>query len=390
MKIIKTSFVLLLVGIISFANAQNKSISVGVGVGANYGVNESIPEERGIGYLLGVYGLFNNGLGNRLSPEFAFSYYENGTSEFGTYSQYTTSYMSFDLRLRYAFTEGMKWTPYAVGGVGAMMFDVKDVPFNKDIDSKTDGVTANFPVGLGVMYNFTDKIALDFNLGVNFTLSDDLNPVYDDIKDGNWFARLGVHFDVVTFKKDSDGDGLSDEDEARLGTDPTNPDTDGDGLKDGQEVKKYKTNPLDPDTDGGGIKDGVEVQNGTDPLDADDDILNIKAGEKLILKNIEFATGKSEISAKSERILGFALNAMKKVENTSFEILGHTDDVGDRDFNLKLSLERAESVKAWLVKNGIAADRLTAKGIGPDQPLVPNTNESNRQKNRRVEFIRTK
>jgi len=48
---------------------------------------------------------------------------------------------------------------------------------------------------------------------------------------------------------DSDGDGLSDEDEAKLGTDPNNPDTEGDGLFDGEEVKEYKTDPLDKDTD---------------------------------------------------------------------------------------------------------------------------------------------
>ncbi len=64
---------------------------------------------------------------------------------------------------------------------------------------------------------------------------------------------------------DSDHDGLTDAQEAKLGTDPNNPDTDGDGLTDGQEVNVYHTNPLNPDTDGDGYSDGVEVKNGYNP-----------------------------------------------------------------------------------------------------------------------------
>ena len=74
---------------------------------------------------------------------------------------------------------------------------------------------------------------------------------------------------------DSDGDGLSDGDEVLVfETDPLNPDTDGDGLDDGEEVNDYMTDPLVPDTDGGGVDDGDEIDNGTDPLDPSDDILD--------------------------------------------------------------------------------------------------------------------
>lgn len=70
---------------------------------------------------------------------------------------------------------------------------------------------------------------------------------------------------VVPALIDSDNDGLTDEQEKKLGTDPHNPDTDGDGLFDGEEVNVYHTDPLNPDTDGDGYKDGVEVKNGFDP-----------------------------------------------------------------------------------------------------------------------------
>jgi hypothetical protein len=64
---------------------------------------------------------------------------------------------------------------------------------------------------------------------------------------------------------DSDGDGLSDEDEAVMATDVVNPDTDADGLNDGEEVNIYGTDPLKPDTDGDSYLDGEEVKGGYNP-----------------------------------------------------------------------------------------------------------------------------
>src|SRR5262249_27647766 len=67
---------------------------------------------------------------------------------------------------------------------------------------------------------------------------------------------------------DSDNDGLTDEEELALGTDPNNPDTDGDGISDGNEVRGtlgFVTNPLKADTDGGGLSDGEEVKLGLNP-----------------------------------------------------------------------------------------------------------------------------
>lgn len=64
---------------------------------------------------------------------------------------------------------------------------------------------------------------------------------------------------------DTDGDGLTDDEEKALGTDPTKKDTDGDGLTDREEVKVFGTDPLNPDTDGDGYSDGAEVKNGYNP-----------------------------------------------------------------------------------------------------------------------------
>jgi outer membrane protein OmpA-like peptidoglycan-associated protein len=72
---------------------------------------------------------------------------------------------------------------------------------------------------------------------------------------------------------------------------------------------------------------------------------------------------------------------------TAVEIQGHTDNTGTPAYNLRLSQERAEAVMQRLVAGGVAASRLSAKGYGDTQPLLPNITERNRAKNRRVQFI---
>jgi outer membrane protein OmpA-like peptidoglycan-associated protein len=67
------------------------------------------------------------------------------------------------------------------------------------------------------------------------------------------------------------------------------------------------------------------------------------------------------------------------------ELAGHTDDVGNDEYNQKLSEERAKAAVDYLVKQGIASDRLTYKGYGESMPYVANDSEFNRQLNRRTE-----
>jgi len=370
--------------------ASDTDLFFGLGAGVTRGMNEGIPEERMIGPVIGANLLLTNSFVNGFASEFSVNYFTNGTEEYNGFSQYETTHITFDLRLRYYPWQESAWQPYAFAGIGGISYSVDENPPNYDPGSETSGVSLHIPVGAGLTYFFNETFGMDLNLSANATGTDNLNPVWDDINDANWMGKLSVLYRIVRFEKDSDGDGLTDKEELEIGTDPNNPDTDGDGLYDGQEVMEYKTDPLDPDTDGGGVKDGIEVLNGADPLDGDDDILSIGVGEKLILKNIEFDVAKTTITKKSERILGFAERALKTAKNMEILIVGHTDNTGSLENNITLSEGRAEAVKAWLVSKGIEATRLTTKGEGPNQPIVPNTTDANKQKNRRVEFVRTK
>jgi outer membrane protein OmpA-like peptidoglycan-associated protein len=103
--------------------------------------------------------------------------------------------------------------------------------------------------------------------------------------------------------------------------------------------------------------------------------------------DIEFEYNKAEINQESVELLGDLVNQLKRNEQTKIEICGHTDDIGGEDYNMQLSLARANSVKNELVKLGINSARLSVKGFGKTKPIVPNDSEENRKKNRRTEFI---
>jgi outer membrane protein OmpA-like peptidoglycan-associated protein len=216
------------------------------------------------------------------------------------------------------------------------------------------------------------------------------NPTKADTDDDglNDSAEIMTH-KTNPLKADSDGDGLNDGPEVNTyKTNPMKADTDGDNLNDGEEVNQHKTDPLNPDTDGGTVDDGIEVRRETDPLNADDDV--VKVGVPIILEGITFATGKADITPESEATLQKALRTLRTYPEIEVEISGHTDDVGSNASNQRLSQQRAESVKNWLVENSIDESRLTAVGYGEEQPYVPNDSPENRQKNRRIEFKRIK
>ncbi|MBI3258193.1 MAG: OmpA family protein [Ignavibacteriae bacterium] len=387
----------LLFGCGTLLSQSGRSINVGVGGGLTRGVNESIDGERSLGSEFGVMVLFHNGILPGLSPELSFQVASNKTADLGGFSQYQTNYITPDLRLRFYPLPSSAWMPYISAGVGLMIYDNKSFdPLNMSVDATLNSASLAIPIGAGVTYFIKDdnnqptNWMFDLSIQSHLTSTDDLNPIHDGVNDAYWDARLSVMYRVYTFEKDTDGDGLSDIDEISYGSDVNNPDSDGDGLLDGEEVHNYKTNPVKADTDDGGVNDGIEVRLGANPLDPDDDILSIGAGQKIALRAIEFNTGDSTLTKQSERILGFALKAFQAVNDITFEISGHTDDVGARDMNMSLSSGRANAVKAWLVTHGIAESRMTTRGAGPDEPLVPNSNPENRQRNRRVQFMRTK
>ena len=105
------------------------------------------------------------------------------------------------------------------------------------------------------------------------------------------------------------------------------------------------------------------------------------------LMDINFEYNKSTITNESYEILNDVAIQLKRNPDIKIKICGHTDAQGSDEYNLKLSEDRANSVKTALINLGINKNRIKVKGYGKTKPIAPNDTEENKKKNRRIEFI---
>ncbi len=117
------------------------------------------------------------------------------------------------------------------------------------------------------------------------------------------------------------------------------------------------------------------------------DVKQLEIGQAYTLNDILFATNSSELTDRSMFILKGFSKFLKENGTVKIVIEGHTDNVGDASRNLKLSDDRAQTVKNYLVQMGIDGKRMKAIGFGDKKPKVSNDSESNKAKNRRTDFV---
>ena len=117
------------------------------------------------------------------------------------------------------------------------------------------------------------------------------------------------------------------------------------------------------------------------------DVVELEPGDAVVLQNIQFEFNSAALTEDSQSGIEMLAAFLKRNLELKVELAGHTDDVGNAHYNLKLSSERAEVVRNALVEKGVDASRLTAKGYGAIKPLVPNDNDEHRAMNRRTEMV---
>ena len=117
------------------------------------------------------------------------------------------------------------------------------------------------------------------------------------------------------------------------------------------------------------------------------DVMELVPGDAVILQNIQFEFNSSALTEDSQIGIGMLADFLKRNPDLKVELAGHTDNVGNDNYNLKLSLGRAEVVRSALIGRGIDENRLTAKGYGATKPLVSNDSDEHRAMNRRTEMI---
>ena len=175
------------------------------------------------------------------------------------------------------------------------------------------------------------------------------------------------------------------------------PDTDEDGIPDNKDKCPSKAGSAEgegcPDTDSDGVFDHLDrcpEKPGLAELKGCPEIKK-EVQDKIALaaKGINFETGKDVIISSSFGNLDKLAETLNEYPEAKVDVQGHTDDRGDHDKNVSLSENRAASVQAYLTSHGIAAERMTSHGFGPDKPIASNKSASGRAKNRRVDFVLT-
>lgn len=215
---------------------------------------------------------------------------------------------------------------------------------------------------------------------------------------------------------DRDGDGIPDsidacpdEPEDFKGDDPNDgcplpPDRDGDGIPDQWDQCPDEPEDFDgiqdgdgcpeDDADNDGIPDAVDAcptvpgKPSSDPKRHGCPTFISVGGEVVrVLQQVHFAFGTATILPESFPVLQEVadyLKSNKAIKRMSIE--GHTDNRGSADLNKRLSQDRADSVRKWLIDKGIEPNRLEAHGYGLERPIEDNSTDAGRAKNRRVEF----
>ena len=112
--------------------------------------------------------------------------------------------------------------------------------------------------------------------------------------------------------------------------------------------------------------------------------IKIDPPKEFILTNVFFDTGKSSLKPSSNKALNDLAEVLNLKKKMVIELQGHTDDVGSAGDNLRLSQQRAEAVRNYLLSKGISAERIKATGYGALMPIADNASEEGRAKNRRT------
>ncbi|MEI8278612.1 MAG: OmpA family protein [Bacteroidota bacterium] len=268
-------------------------------------------------------------------------------------------------------------------------------------------VGAELPVGGGVNVRLIQSIF--FNAEIAYKLA-----LFDNDQNHIQYSAGIVYF-VQPWKKivkktkeqiaqelDTDHDGIPDiYDHCPLVKGPARfhgcPDTDGDGIPDDEDECPTQAGLPDfngcPDTDGDGIPDKRDrcpfeagpADNGGCPVGNLDIRPDVIERVDNAAKAIYFETAKATLKPESFKQLNIIANILNEDENLFADIEGYTDNVGQDMKNLKLSEERANACRNYLIEKGISADRLTARGYGPVLPVADNKTPAGRAQNRRTE-----
>jgi len=280
----------------------------------------------------------------------------------GTQTDYYQTGLGVDLQ--YALGQRSEFTPYIAVGAGGV--------FNDIAGGANDKISPYANVGLG----FTKSI-----LGLEaLRLRGELRAVYDHYDNGtnegfiDYRAAVGLEMalgnkqpEVVVKEVPVEKVVVKEVPVERV------------------VVKEVPAAPVSLDDDGDGVINERDKCPNT-PRGARVDGNGCVVEQPLVMRDITFEFNSARLTANAQRLMENVVAFLRNDPTARIAISGHTDSIGSDSYNLKLSRERANEVRDYLVGYGISADRLQAAGYGESRPVASNDTDSGRELNRRVEF----
>ncbi len=402
----------------SYEGEQDKRIYANLGlsysqVDRSFGVSG----DDSVGYRVGL-GMF---LSRTLSAEI----HADVNDDYDLGGGFTAEESSYGIDLLMYKHRNPEFAPFIVIGAGITELDVA---LNGAALNSFDGNYVD--AGFGFLTSFTSyRIGLRFDVRYRTA---HLDQTSRNTHSGIFNLGLNVPFGAPPSPPDDDNDGVVNPDDQCPNTPSGTPvdskgcplDSDKDGVIDPQDAcpntpagteVDARGCPLDKDSDGDGVKDSKDECPGTPegtavgpngcPLDDDGDGVNndtdecpdtpaglevdekgCVAAQAAVLKGVNFEFNSAQLTDHAERILDDVAAVWESQPDLAAQVAGHTDWMGPSDYNLQLSQQRANSVKAYLVSKGVPAEQLSARGFGESRPISDNETELGRAENRRVEL----
>ncbi|MGI9308351.1 MAG: OmpA family protein [Gammaproteobacteria bacterium] len=323
--------------------------------------------------------------------------------------RYDQEQIALSLNLLNIYNRDGMFSPYILGGLGFVSTNFSSAGVTcgtagQPSCSNQENLQLN--VGGGVLYNFTDRWSVRSDVIYRWEDADPSSL-------GDWLINVGVQVGiggkaraaepvVVAAEADSDGDGVPDSVDdcpntaagAAVDRYGCALDTDADGVPDwkdqcpdtewGVEVDEYGCD-LIKDSDGDGVTDDIDQCPNTAP-GVPVDTVGCEIKEVIRLPEVMFETNSDVLLPGAKRSLNDAAGSLNQNPDLLVEVAGHTDNTGNADYNMSLSLRRAESVRDYLIQQGVTPSRLQARGYGITSPIASNSTVAGRSENRRVDL----
>lgn len=341
----------------------------------------------------------------------------------------TSFYNDYETKLNYAASlsanitlANINWRhqkgaiqPYLTAGWGLMGYKtVINAKGSSPVPTNDGNMVKEYfvPVGLGLKLNVGSGVNLDLGYQVNFVGSDN----FDGYRAGSTndrfsYAHIGLEFalgpkskpqlashnPVASMRTEYLWENMNTKNQLQAQIDAQK--AANDKLKADLDATNANLAKFTADSDGDGVPDffdkcpntpaGTKVDGSGCPLVVTKPVVIVTEADRKIvrdaIKNLEFDFGKATIRAKSYPSLNRVARLLTE-KDFSLKLAGHTDNVGSNDANMRLSKDRAESIRSYLVSQGANASRIEATGYGETQPIASNKTAKGRQANRRVEF----